>query len=1099
MNKLLIFLLFPFVLEANSPFGFLYGESLVMAKKSSQSVEKSDNSSEMTERASLAEGEKETVSSVPDSSNPAEKKTAEKSKDIETSKDIEKSDLQATSAPEESSKPSPVSAKEKLLEGIEDRALAEEQTLIESRTPAAKKVRKIRIKRDSRFKMPQAKTVRKKKKAPIDLKLIEPPASIPFYYSPGSDEAELEQVMVEEERQLFKLLKERKDPDLILRLASLYVDRSRLISFKIQSDYNVKLEQYKKGQRATKPYLNLKPAQVYNQKSLKLFEGFKSNYPTHKRMDEVLFFLGFNFYQLENKKQGIKYYEELVNRFPRSFYIYETRFQLGEHYFQLRNWQSSLRYYSIVSRNKTGKFYFFSLYKMAWCLYKLNKISQGLSLLERIIRESGRFQQSSDRSQIVTFADEAVQDLTLFYTYSKKSPQEARSFFINLLGPDKAWPLLKKLAYAYRDTGQKRALIILFQNLIDYNPSGKEAFDYKFQIVESIYNTGRVSEIIQITKEWVENYGPGSTWAIANQQNRSLLQKAFKLQEVTIRNFALKNHQTYRKTKSAQSKTLAVNLYKFYFKVFTNSEFSDQMYFWYAEILFDSKQYISAVKAYEGVLSKFPNSKYAKASYLNQVLALERALPSDKEIREMVGTGDDPVEMPAVIKSFLKIADRYVSQFPRAENSPTILYKMAALTYRFNQYDLSIPYFKKMFEQYSGHSLAGNVGSILLDIYSKNKDYKSLEALAVQLSQTSKNAELLKEARSILEQISFKRAQDLALNKKYKESALLYEKFARSNPGSSLAPSAFYNAGLNFVNAKDSLQALSMYSSVITYKGKAHADIRKKSREFIAVLYEKLGFYKKAADAYVAFAKAYPSSEKSADFWYNAGVIFDALNDVGSAIYSYNKYYGLSKKKDRYEVYYLIAVLYEKNRKWANAIQYYDKFLNTPSSNALRVMMASFSIADIYESRLKNSSLAKTWHQKTLNLYRRLKTGVSYGARSHFYIVKKDYYEPFAKLKIPLDPKKQKTIITKKIQLLQSLERALKPIIRYNEGETILASLILIGQANEEFARQIYASPVPKGLDKEGVKKYKAGILTVVQPYIKKSVEHYRLAIQRSV
>ena len=1048
---------------------------------------------------SLAQTQEESSHSAQEESS--DSATADSSKAVEKSKDDrpEESSDTATQAQEESSKPSSTQDKKKSLDGIENRALAEEQSLIENRSPSAKKVKKIRIKRDSRFKMPQSKATTKKKKAPINLQLIQPPSSIQFYYPPGSDEAELEQVMIAEERQLFKLLKDRKDADLILRLASLYVDRSRLISFKIQNDYNLKMEQYKKGNRPTKPYLNLKPAQVYNQKSLKLFEGFKRNYPNHKRMDEVLFFLGFNFYQLANKKQGIQYYEELVNRFPKSFYVYETRFQLGEHYFQLKKWQSSLRYYSMVSKNKTGKFYFFSLYKMAWCLYKLNKISQGLLLLERIIKESGRFQQRSDRSQMVTFADEAVQDLTLFYTYSKRLPQSARSFFINLLGPDKAWPLLKKLAYAYRDTGQTRGLVILFQNLIDHNPSGKSAFDYKFQIVESIYNTGRVSDIIQITKEWVDNYGPGSTWAIANQQNRNLLQKAFTLQEVTIRNFALKNHQTYRKTKSPQSKTLAVNLYKFYFKVFTNSEFSDQMYFWYAEILFDSKQYISAVKAYEGVISKFPNSKYAKASYLNQVLALEKALPGEKEIRQMVGTGEDPVEMPSVIKSFIKIANRYVSQFPRAENSPTILYKMAGLAYRFNQYDMSVAYFKKMFEQYSTHSLAGNVGSILLDIYSKNKDYKSLEALAVQLSQTSKNAELLKEARSILEQISFKRAQDLALNKQYKESAVLYEKFAKSNPGSPLAPSAFYNAGLNFVNAKDSLQALSMYSSVITYKTKAHADIRKKSREFIAVLYEKLGFYKKAADAYVAFAKAYPTESKSADFWYNAGVIFDALNDVGSAIYSYNKYYTLSKKKDRYDVYYLIAVLYEKNRKWTQAIQYYDKFLKTPSSKALRVMLASFSVADIYETQLKNLNLAKTWHQKTLSLYRRLKVGVSYGARSHFYIVKKDYYEPFAKLKIPLDANKQKAVITKKIQLLQNLEKALKPIIRYNEGETILASLVLIGMANEEFARQIYASPVPKGLDKEGVKKYKAGILTVVQPYIKKSVEHYRLAIQRSI
>ena len=1014
------------------------------------------------------------------------------------SKTGEKSQMESV---EESIEKSIESSKEDsaVEEKISSETSSTSEAKSEDRVPSAEPVKNIKLKRDSRFKMPGTAPAPVKKKKPINLRLVQPPSSIQFYYPPGSDEAELEQVMIEEERQLFKILKSNRSAELILRLGSLYVDRSRLISFKIQNDYNVKMQEYKTGARSTKPYLNLKPAQVYNQKSLKLFKDFRNNYPNHKRIDEVLFFLGFNFYQLEDKKQGIQYYEELVRRFPKSFYVYEARFQLGEHYFQLRQWKPSLKYYSVVSKNKSGKFYFFSLYKMAWCLYKLNQTSQGLLLLERIIRESNRFQQLSDRSQVVTFADEAVQDLTLFYTYSKRSPQSAKSFFINLLGPEKAWPLLKKLAYAYRDTGQTKGLIFLFQNLIDNNPSGSEAFEYKFQIVEAIYNVGAAYDIIQITKEWVENYGPGSAWAIANQRNRALLAQAFKLQEVTIRNFALKNHQTYRKTKSSQSKKLAANLYKFYFKAFKNSEFSDQMHFWYAEILFDSKQYISAVKAYETVISKFSKSKYAQASYLNQLLALERALPQEKEILQMIGKGEDPVEMPDVMRAFTKVANRYVSKFPRAETSPSILYKVAALAYRFNQYDTAVTYFKKISEQYPTHSLAGNVGSVLLDIYSKNKDYQSLEALALQLSQTSKDSALLQETRSILEQISFKRAQDLALNKKYKESAVLYEKFAKSNSGSPLAPSAFYNAGLNFEKAKDSLQALSMYSSVITYKTKNSADIRKKSREFMAVLYEKLGFYKKAADSYVVFAKAYPSDPKSADFWYNAGVIFDALNDIASAVYSYNQYYKLSRKKDRYNIYYLIAVLYEKNRKWSPAVQYYDKFLKTPTSDSLKVMTASFSVADIYENQLKNQSLAKTWHQKTLSLYRRLNVGVSYGARSHFYIVKKDYYEPFSRLKIPLNPKQQEAVITKKIKLLQSLEKALKPIIRYNEGETILASLILIGLANEEIARQIKAAPIPKGLNKEGVKKYKDGILALIQPYIKKSVEHYRLAIQRSI
>ena len=240
----------------------------------------------------------------------------------------------------------------------------------------------------------------------------------------------------------------------------------------------------------------------------------------------------------------------------------------------------------------------------------------------------------------------------------------------------------------------------------------------------------------------------------------------------------------------------------------------------------------------------------------------------------------------------------------------------------------------------------------------------------------------------------------------------------------------------------------------------------------------------------MAFAKNYPQDSKSSDFWYNAGVIFDALNNVPSAVYSYKQYLNKSKKSDRYEVFYLIGWLYERNRNWKRAIENYKQYLKTPSSNALRVLQASFDIAYIYEKKIKNLNLAHTWYQKTLGLYRRLNVGTSYGARAHFYIVKKSYFDKFLSLKIPLNPKLQKGAIDRKLKFLKDLEIALKPVIRYDDGEQIIASLTLIGLANQKMAQAIYDTPIPKALDKKGRVQYKNEIKKIIEPYIQKSLEH---------
>ena len=962
---------------------------------------------------------------------------------------------------------------------------------------SSKKVKRTDIKRDRRFKVPGS-TIPVKKKKRLSLKDIQPPSDARLYYASGSDEAELEQITNQEIRHLFKLLKRDRNADLTLRLGSLYVDKARLISLKIQMDYERKLSAFKSGARRTKPYLNLKPAQVYNKKSLKLFEDFRNSYPKHKRMDEVLFFLGFNFYQLENETQGIKYFSELEKRFPKSFYLYEARFQLGEHYFKLRQWKDSFYYYSKVAKNKRGKFYFFALYKMAWSAYKMGQVGKGLALLEKIIKEGREFKVLSDRDQIFTFTKEAMDDLVLFYTYSRRTPIQAKAFFLNLLNDEIAWDLLKRLAYAYRDTSQSRGVVVLFGDLIQQDPVGEKAFEYKYQIVETMYNLGKTSGIIKSLNEWVRDYGPNSSWFQANRGNQALVEKSFHFQEVTVRNYALKNHETFSRTKARRARILALNFYKIYFDHFTRSQFLDQMHFFYGELLFDSGKYISAVKSYEEVIAQFPNSKYAKAAFVNQVLALEKILPGEKKIQNLVGTEEGPVEFPNTIRNFMKVADRYVNKFPNENNTPSILYKMAALYYKFNRLSMAAELFKKISDQYPTTKLAGNVGGILLDIYNKNKDYKSLEELALKLEQNKNvDKELLREVKSVLEQISFKKAQDLALNKQYKESAELYEKFAREKPHSPLAPSAFYNAGLNFEKSGDRLTAVSMYSAVLTYKGKKHRKIRKNSQEFLAILYEKLGFYKRSANVYVSFAKSYPSDPQSSDFWYNAGVIFDALNDITSAVYSYQRHFTLSRKSDRHEIFYLIGLMYERNRRWQKAIENYSQYLKSPSSRKLRLVKASFAIADIYESQLKNSGKTRLWHQKTLGLYNRLRVGVSYGARSHFYL-SKSFYNRFSQVKIPADTKKQEAIVAKKLALLKNLERALKPVIRYNDGEQIIASLSLIGQANQEMAQAIYQAPIPKSLSKQGKIQYREGIKKLIEPYIKKALQHYQLALKKS-
>lgn len=945
-----------------------------------------------------------------------------------------------------------------------------------------------RIKQDQ---LPKLRKRFKKKRKKINLREVKPPSSSSLYYSQGTDEAELESIQNEEINYLFKMLKKRKNSDLLIRLGTLYVEKARFVSFKIQSDYEAKLLAFKKGSRKTKPILNTRPAEVYNRKALKVFKKIVSLYPKHPRMDEVLFFLGFNSYELGLETEGAKYFLELLTKFPRSQYVYESQFQLGEHYYIKQNWNKANSYYLKVSAKKRGKFYFFALYKLAWVSYKKGQVSRGLNYLTRIIKESV----SARRSRIFTFALEAENDLMLFYSYSRRDPLKARQFFTRLLGAKKAHRHLKKLAYSYRDIGSVRGVHALFNYLIEQDPKSPDAFEYKYQQVQTVYDLGSSKRIYKLAGDWVKEYGKSSLWAKVNSKSR--VKRAHKLLEVTLRDYALRNHQAFRKRKSSRNKSLALYFYKLYFDEFR----SDQMTFFYAELLFDSKRYKAAVKKYEEMITRYPRSKRIVTTYQNQILALDKILPSNKEIKKIVDGSKAPVDFPSEVNQFLTVADRYLKKFPTSKNAASISYRVAALYYSFNHLKEASVRFRDFSEKYPSSHYISSVGGVLLDVYNKNKDYKSLEKLASNfINNKSADKSLVQESKFVLQQLSFKKAQDLALNKDFVESASLYRKFAEQNPRSALASVAYFNAGLNYEKVKNYEVAVKMYAaSLNSPNNKKNAKIKKKSREFLPVLYEKLGYYKQAAQGYSSYARLFPKEvDKVKSYWYNAGVIYDALNAVPQAVQAYNNYYRLKTSSAKWEARYLIASLYERNRNWGNAIKHYKLYAKSGSgTDKYSVVKSSFKIAKIYKDKLKQSNNASYWYKETIGLHKRLRTGTHYAAGAYFRLVY-NVYNKFKSIKLPRQASALKKAVERKTSILKELEDSLRSVVRYNDGEYLVAALTLTGLAQQDMAEVFYKAPIPKGLDKKGKKQYREGIKNIITPYLVKASKSYELALDKA-
>ncbi|MCB0356318.1 MAG: tetratricopeptide repeat protein, partial [Bdellovibrionales bacterium] len=726
----------------------------------------------------------------------------------------------------------------------------------------------------------------KAKKSTVNLKSVKPPNTSQLYYSESSEEAQLESITDAGIAQLYKLTQRFKNSskrgELWLRLAELYVEKARIIEYNEYNNFDKKMADFDSGKTKVRPKVNLKAAQEYNKKAIQLYEWFLRDFPKDEKVPQALFFLGYNYFEIGNVAKGKEYYKQLTSKFPKSTYVDESNFALAEYFFENDKWQEAEKHYRAVTRNKRSRLYAFAMYKAAWCLYKQGKYKSALTTIERVIihgrKTKGRGDRTSKGVSSIRLASEALKDIVVFYAEAGNF-KEAFDYFVRVTGSKSAAKLYEKLAYYYLDRGARSQAKYIFSDLIAKDPLSAKAFEYQYKIV-TMYSSAGNSQIFKDELfEWIEKYGPGSAWQKANSKDKVLVDKSELLAEATLRNYILQNHQTAQNSRAKFSIDMAQKGYNLYFVTFANSQRADEMHFFFGELLYDLKNYRDASKNYMWVVDNATKSTYYKQALLNAILALEKLLPTNAEIKEIVGQNTQQIEFDKSIKDFEKLAKMLFVKYPKGENTIQVKYKLGTLYYYYNQFAPALQIFNDIISEDPKSKYAEYSANLILDIYNLQKDYIGLEQAADKLLAVPglQTTNLGKQIKGIKQRSAFKRAENLEGSKDYEKAANSYLKFAKENPKSPLVISAYYNAAINFDKGGQLLLALPMYEKVAAAKVSKSKDLKKNSQKFLGPLYEKLGMYPEAAKAYESYASEFPKDNESLSYIFNAAVIREAM------------------------------------------------------------------------------------------------------------------------------------------------------------------------------------------------------------------------------
>lgn len=946
----------------------------------------------------------------------------------------------------------------------------------------------------------------------VNLSQVKPPRTSSFFEGGNDDKAKLEKITDQQINELFKLTQKFKNSpqrgELWLRLAELYVEKSGIIDFRKQGQFDLALKDYQAGKRKTKPILDLEDAREYNKKAIQLYEWFVRDFPRDEKMDQALFFLGYNYYEITQLKKGTDYYTRLTKDYPRSPYVTEANFALAEYYFENEKWSQAKGYYEQVLKYRRHRLYNFSMYKFAWCDFRLGRNEEALKSMETLIRQNkeqaaqaeveGRKNINKGRLE-----SEGLRDIVLFYaeTGGTDRAEKAPSYFRSLAGND-ANNYVEKLAYFYGDKGNLSGARILFNYLIEQNPTSPKAFDYKYQVVKLYSNAKKSREFREEMFSWIRDFGTGSAWYEANKGKPDFIDNSYKLREQTLRTYVLQQHQTAQNSRAPFSQGLALEGYRLYLAEFKESPVVADMHFYFGELLYDMKKYEEAGAQYRWVVQNGQSSKFYQRASENVVLALERDLPSDDEMAAKVGKSVEPIDLDPRVARFISVSEDYIKRLPDTEKAVEMKFRIGRLYYQHNQFDQAIPYFKDIVAKHQKSKYAEYSANLLLDIYNLKKDYAGLEKTGGELLALPgiANSKAGQDIKGVLEKANFKRAQDLEVAKDFAGSAQQFENFSKQNAASPLAVTALFNAAINYERAGQNPKAMQAHAAVLKSNDKSAEPLKSKSRRIVAKLYQDSGQLEEAANAYRASAIEAGNDPLAPNLFFNAAVLYEATGRNPEAIRSYEAFYEKNKKSDRNEALYQIATLYRKQGSLSKASEKYQEYVNAGTGSQERIVESAYWVHDI-SKKLNRRTISDDWRQKTIGLQRRYAPnkkgpGATYAAKIKLEDAEK-VFDELKSIRIPANPAAQQKAAQNKIAFVQRLNNELTDVVKYDSAEEIVGALSLSGQVNLHMGEALMNAPIPAGLNPDETKQYKAGIEGLAQPFFTKAKESLKAAVER--
>jgi len=918
-------------------------------------------------------------------------------------------------------------------------------------------------------------------------------------------------------------------PDALLRLAELLWEQARANYLNTFAAWN------------EVPAENRGPApRPEYDRAVSLYDRILTNHRDFARYDLVLYMKAYALVERGDSEGALALYTQILEEFPESRFVPDAHFAHAEAHFGIPDYQTALGKYEQVMEFRDSELYDVSLFKSAWCLWRMGRSDDAAVRFRRVL-DLGRGRGSANmsaaqRRRLRDLQNEALDYLIqVFIEDESNTAADVFAFLEEIGGERYGRRVLTRLSDTFMGQARFERAVEAYELLLEMDPMAREAPGWRRDIVSAYAQMDDPAKTMEALAVLAATYSPDSTWA-SQQPDPARVQREWARTERLLRRQAIRYHEIGQRENQNPKLEQAVELYGVYLEHFGDAEQAYEVEFFRAEILFHRlERYPEAGDSYLAAAQRNPEGDYTRDALYNAIGAFERvreanleacsrgerpqqpepepepepeaeAEETDAEAEETEPAEEQAATDPcsgetANDRKFSEAIELYVQLFPDDPDLPEILFRQGRLYYDREIFDPAVRLFGQLLERFPESDYANPAGELILDSFNRANDYANIEAWARRLKSAPafSSEESQRRLDTLILQSMFALGEQLAERGEHAEAAEAYLRAAEEFPDDERAIQALFNAGVERQRGGDLGGAAEAYDLLI--QRHPNTEIGARGAWAAAQMYESIAQFGDAARFYEAYGTQFARQEKAIDALYNAVLlrVTNGDHDQGIALgRQFVERYPRSEQTD--DVYFFIGRAQEGAEDWEEAAQTYAQYVRR-SRNLDRKVEALTRRAQVLQ-RAGNTRQANRALDEAVRIgerqRRRLSDGLYFAAQARSMQGDQVLAE-YEQIEIAGPSEGLRERLQQKAELLQRAALIYADVVEFNVAEWITASLFQIGRSYELFAESMREFEIPEGLTEEQEQAYFDQLAMFIVPMEERALEAYEGGYQKAL